>query len=60
MKVYKRDGAKFYAIGFFLLFAIFFIMAFASEVLSARKTKEAGRLLKKVTISSIRSILEWA
>lgn len=30
MKVYKRDGAKFYAIGFFLLFAIFFIMAFAS------------------------------
>ena len=30
MKVYKRDGAKFYAIGFFLLFAIFFIMAFVS------------------------------
>ena len=59
MKVYKRDGAKFYAIGFFLLFAIFFIMAFASEVLSARKTKEAGRLLKKVTISSIRSIGGW-
>ena len=59
MKVYKRDGAKFYAIGFLLLFAIFFIMAFASEVLSARKTKEAGRLLKKVTISSIRSIGGW-
>lgn len=30
MKVYQRDGAKFYAIGFCLLFAIFFIMAFVS------------------------------
>ena len=30
MKVYQRDGAKFYAIGFLLLFAIFFIMAFVS------------------------------
>ena len=30
MKVYKRDGAKFYAIGFFLLFAIFFIMTSVS------------------------------
>lgn len=30
MKVYQRDGATFYAIGFLLLFAIFFIMAFVS------------------------------
>ena len=30
MKVYQRDGAKFYAIGFLLLFAIFFTMAFVS------------------------------
>ena len=30
MKVYQRDGARFYAIGFFLLFAIFFIMSFVS------------------------------
>lgn len=30
MKVYQRNGATFYAIGFFLLFAIFFIMAFES------------------------------
>lgn len=30
MKVYQRDGAKFYAMGFLLLFAIFFIMAFVS------------------------------
>ena len=30
MKVYQRDGARFYAIGFLLLFAIFFIMAFVS------------------------------
>ena len=30
MKVYQRDGATFYAIGFCLLFAIFFIMAFVS------------------------------
>lgn len=30
MKVYKRDGAKFYAIGFLLLFGIFFIMASVS------------------------------
>lgn len=30
MKVYQRDGATFYAIGFLLLFAIFFIMSFAS------------------------------
>ena len=30
MKVYKRDGAKFYAIGFVLLFAIFFIMTSVS------------------------------
>ena len=30
MKVYQRDGATFYVIGFLLLFAIFFIMAFES------------------------------
>ena len=30
MKVYQRDGATFYVIGFLLLFAIFFIMAFVS------------------------------
>ena len=30
MKVYQRDGAKFYAIGFLLLFAIFFIMSSVS------------------------------
>ena len=30
MKVYQRDGATFYAMGFCLLFVIFFIMAFVS------------------------------
>ena len=30
MKVYQRDGATFYAIGFCLLFVIFFIMSFVS------------------------------
>mgnify|MGYP000886105865 CR=1 FL=1 len=30
MKVYQRDGSTFYAVGFCLLFAIFFIMAFVS------------------------------
>lgn len=79
MKVYQRDGAKFYAIGFLLLFAIFlswllylWIRPPLSQqvkivainwfigLLSAKKTKEAGRLLKKATICSTRSIGEWA
>lgn len=54
MKVYKRDGAKFYAIGFFLLFAIFFIMAFASmdkASLESTSQNSANQLVHRTSIS---------
>ena len=54
MKVYKRDGAKFYAIGFFLLFAIFFIMAFASmdkDSLESTSQNSANQLVHRTSIS---------
>ena len=54
MKVYKRDGAKFYAIGFFLLFAIFFIMAFASmdkASLESTSQNSSNQLVHRTSIS---------
>lgn len=54
MKVYKRDGAKFYAIGFFLLFAIFFIIAFASmdkASLESTSQNSANQLVHRTSIS---------
>lgn len=54
MKVYKRDGVKFYAIGFFLLFAIFFIMAFASmdkASLESTSQNSANQLVHRTSIS---------
>lgn len=54
MKVYQRDGAKFYAIGFFLLFAIFFIMAFASmdkASLESTSQNSANQLVHRTSIS---------
>ena len=54
MKVYKRDGAKFYAIGFFLLFAIFFIMAFESmdkASLESTSQNSANQLVHRTSIS---------
>ena len=54
MKVYKRDGAKFYAIGFFLLLAIFFIMAFASmdkASLESPSQNSANQLVHRTSIS---------
>lgn len=54
MKVYQRDGAKFYAIGFLLLFAIFFIMSFASmDKISLESTNQnsANQLVHRTSIS---------
>ena len=54
MKVYQRDGAKFYVIGFFLLFAIFFIMAFASmdkASLESTSQNSANQLVHRTSIS---------
>jgi len=54
MKVYQRDGATFYAIGFFLLFAIFFIMAFASmdkASLESTSQNSANQLVHRTSIS---------
>ena len=54
MKVYKRDGAKFYAIGFFLLFAIFFIMAFESmdkASLESTSQNSSNQLVHRTSIS---------
>lgn len=54
MKVYQRDGAKFYSIGFCLLFAIFFIMAFVSMYkasLDSTSQNSANQLVHRSPIS---------
>ena len=54
MKVYQRDGATFYAIGFLLLFAIFFIMAFVSmdkSSLESTSQNSANQLVHRGPIS---------
>ena len=54
MKVYQRDGATFYAIGFLLLFAIFFIMAFVSmdqASLESTSQNSANQLVHRASIN---------
>ena len=54
MKVYQRDGAKFYAIGFLLLFAIFFIMSSVSmdqASLESTSQNSANQLVHRTSIS---------
>ena len=54
MKVYQRDGARFYAIGFFLLFAIFFIMSFVSmdkASLESTNQNSANQLVHRASIN---------
>ena len=54
MKVYQRDGATFYAIGFLLLFAIFFIMAFVSmdkSSLESTSQNSANQLVHRASIN---------
>lgn len=54
MKVYQRDGAKFYAIGFLLLFAIFFIRSSVSmdqASLESTSQNSANQLVHRSPIS---------
>ena len=54
MKVYQRDGARFYAIGFLLLFAIFFIMAFVSmdkASLESTSQNSSNQLVHRASIN---------
>ena len=54
MKVYQRDGAGFYAMGFVLLFAIFFIMAFESmdkASLESTSQNSSNQLVHRTSIS---------
>lgn len=54
MKVYQRDGATFYAIGFVLLFAIFFIMASVSmdkTSLESTSQNSSNQLVHRSSIS---------
>ena len=54
MKVYQRDGAKFYAIGFLLLFGIFFIRSSVSmdqASLESTSQNSANQLVHRTSIS---------
>jgi hypothetical protein len=54
MKVYQRDGEKFYAMGLLLLFAIFFIMSSASmdkASLESTNQNSANQLVHRSPIS---------
>lgn len=54
MKVYQRDGAKFYVIGFLLLFFIFFTMSFVSmdkASLDSTSQNSANQLVHRSPIS---------
>lgn len=54
MKVYQRDGAKFYAIGFLLLFAIFFIRSSVSmdqASLESTSQNSANQLVHRASIN---------
>lgn len=54
MKVYQRDGAKFYVIGFLLLFVIFFNMSFVSmDQASSESTSQnsANQLVHRASIN---------
>ena len=54
MKVYQRDGAKFYALVFLLLFAIFFIMSSVSmdqASLESTSQNSANQLVHRTSIS---------
>lgn len=54
MKVYQRDGAKFYAIGFLLLFGIFFIRSSVSmdqASLESTSQNSANQLVHRASIN---------
>ncbi|MBC6977146.1 hypothetical protein FOA39_04325 [Streptococcus cristatus] len=54
MKVYQRDGAKFYVMGFLLLFVIFFTMSFVSmdkASLDSTSQNSANQLVHRSPIS---------